>query len=244
MKLTKAQQNMFWGAFAKAWKEHCGTSGQDPDDAAARDAWRRGLIREAAGAASLKDLYAQVVPDALLTGTRLAEVSKQAHPKYCFKMATGTGKTWVLQALLIWQLLNKNAALAEGLDDARFTRHFMVVAPGLIVYERLLDAFCGKLIAGSASGARDFGQSDMMKFAKKRRVSDYILRFRPFRLPRIEIPHFRHPRRLIRHFLAGDRMRLGRPAVPAGHRDAVLVGHILDPVISQHGVPVLDGDHG
>lgn len=80
-------------------------------------------------------------------------------------MATGTGKTWVLQALLIWQLLNKTAALAEGLDDARFTRQFMVVAPGLIVYERLLDAFCGKLIAGSASGARDFGQSDVMKFA-------------------------------------------------------------------------------
>ena len=32
---------------------------------------------------------------------------KHGHPKYCLKMATGTGKTWVLQALLIWQLLNK-----------------------------------------------------------------------------------------------------------------------------------------
>ncbi len=122
-----------------------------------------------AGKASwtLKDLYQQVAPDALLAGTRLAEVSagKHAHPKYCFKMATGTGKTWVLQALLIWQLLNKTAALAEGMDDARFTRQFMVVAPGLIVYERLLDAFCGKLIAGSASGARDFASSDMAQFA-------------------------------------------------------------------------------
>ena len=117
------------------------------------------VAHEVLGAATLKDLYAQVDPDALLAGTRLAEVSagKHAHPKYCFKMATGTGKTWVLQALLIWQLLNKNAALAQGLDDARFTRQFMVVAPGLIVYERLLDAFCGKLIAGSASGAREFG---------------------------------------------------------------------------------------
>lgn len=125
------------------------------------------VAHEVMGAASLKDLYVQVAPDALLAGARLAEVSagKHAHPKYCFKMATGTGKTWVLQALLIWQLLNKNAALAAGVDDARFTRQFMVVAPGLIVYERLLDAFCGKLIAGSASGARDFGQSDVMKFA-------------------------------------------------------------------------------
>ena len=53
--------------------------------------------------ADLKELYQQVAPDALLVGTRLAEVSapKHAHPKYCFKMATGTGKTWVLQALLI-----------------------------------------------------------------------------------------------------------------------------------------------
>lgn len=125
------------------------------------------VAHEVLGASSLQDLYEQAAPDALLVGTRLAEVSqaKHAHPKYCFKMATGTGKTWVLQALLIWQLLNKNAALAEGLDNPRFTRHFMVVAPGLIVYERLLDAFCGKLIAGSASGERDFSQSDVKKFA-------------------------------------------------------------------------------
>lgn len=119
---------------------------------------------------SLLDLYKACAPDALLGGTRLNEVAalKHAHPKYCFKMATGTGKTWVLQALMIWQLLNKTAALAEGIDDARFTRQFMVVAPGLIVYERLLDAFCGKLSVnalGGVSGARDFATSDMARFA-------------------------------------------------------------------------------
>ncbi len=115
---------------------------------------------------TLLDLYRACAPDALLTGTRLNEVAqaKHAHPKYCFKMATGTGKTWVLQALMIWQLLNKTAALAEGIDDARFTRFFLVVAPGLIVYERLLDAFCGKLIeAGNRS--RDFAKSDISQFA-------------------------------------------------------------------------------
>lgn len=90
---------------------------------------------------TLLELYRAVAPEALLTGTRLSEVSspKHSHPKYCFKMATGTGKTWVLQALLIWQLLNKTASLAQGQDDARFTRQFLVVTPGLIVYERLLD---------------------------------------------------------------------------------------------------------
>ncbi len=114
---------------------------------------------------TLLDLYQACAPDALLAGTRMNEVAspKHAHPKYCFKMATGTGKTWVMQALLVWQLLNKTAALAEGIDDARFTRQFMVVAPGLIVYERLLDAFCGKLVAGTSS--RDFSTSDVFKFA-------------------------------------------------------------------------------
>lgn len=115
---------------------------------------------------SLRDLYQAASPDALLVGRRLEELSqaKHAHPKYCMKMATGTGKTWVLQALMIWQLLNKTHALAEGIDDPRFTRQFMIVAPGLIVYERLLDAFCGKLIPG-ANGARDFARSDVAQFA-------------------------------------------------------------------------------
>lgn len=114
----------------------------------------------------LLQLYEAAAPDALLAGNRMAEVSapKHAHPKYCFKMATGTGKTWVLQALMIWQLLNKTAALEAGVDDPRFTRHFMVVAPGLIVYERLLDAFCGKLIENS-NGSRDFSRSDVAQFA-------------------------------------------------------------------------------
>lgn len=122
------------------------------------------VAHEVFNAADLKSLYQAAAPDALLTGTRLTEVSqaKHNHPKYCLKMATGTGKTWVLQALLIWQVLNKNAALAAGMDDARFTRHFLVVAPGLIVYERLLDAFCGKL----QEGLRDFASSDIAQCAE------------------------------------------------------------------------------
>jgi len=121
------------------------------------------VAHEVLNAKDLMHLYQAVAPEALLAGTRMAEVSaaKHAHPKYCLKMATGTGKTWVLQALLIWQLLNKNAALAADVDDARFTRHFLVVAPGLIVYDRLLDAFCGKL----KNGVRDFASSDVAQCA-------------------------------------------------------------------------------
>lgn len=122
------------------------------------------VAHEVLAAPDLKALYQVVAPDALLSGNRLAEVAqaKHAHPKYCMKMATGTGKTWVLQALLVWQALNRSALQAEGIDDPRFTRHFLIVAPGLIVYDRLLDAFLGKL----RDGVRDFSTSDVARYAE------------------------------------------------------------------------------
>jgi len=115
---------------------------------------------EVLGVTSLRGLYEQVAADELLEGGRLLEVdqAKHRHPKYCIKMATGTGKTWVLQALLVWQLLNKLAEPA----DRRFTKNFLLVVPGLIVYDRLLDAFCGKL----KDGERDFATSDVAQYAE------------------------------------------------------------------------------
>jgi type III restriction enzyme len=103
----------------------------------------------------LQDLYEAIAPDALLESGTLAEVTRDAHahPMYAAKMATGTGKTWVLNALLIWQYLNKLAAPA----DERFTSNFLVVAPGLIVYDRLLDSFLGK----ERDGDRQFETSDI-----------------------------------------------------------------------------------
>ncbi|MDQ3268676.1 MAG: DEAD/DEAH box helicase family protein [Pseudomonadota bacterium] len=91
-----------------------------------------------------------------------------AHPKYCLKMATGTGKTWVLQALLIWQMLNRTAALAAGHDDPRFSRRFLIVAPGLIVHERLLDALLGRRRDPGArdDGGRDFATADIVRHAE------------------------------------------------------------------------------
>lgn len=122
------------------------------------------VAHEVLAAPSLQALYRQAAADALLEGKTLLEVAsaKHAHPKYCLKMATGTGKTWVLQALLVWQLLNANAARAAVAVDPRFTRNFLIVAPGLIVYDRLLDAFCGKL----QGGVRDFSTSDVARYAE------------------------------------------------------------------------------
>ncbi|MDR1940966.1 MAG: DEAD/DEAH box helicase family protein [Endomicrobium sp.] len=86
---------------------------------------------------------------------------KFSYPKYCIKMATGTGKTWVLNALLIWQYLNAKYTAAQnnsGGKNVKYTKNFLLVAPGLIVYERLLDAFKGKQKEG---GLRDFNTSDI-----------------------------------------------------------------------------------
>lgn len=104
---------------------------------------------------TLVDLYQKLAAEDLLTARRLEEVTRSNYPKYCLKMATGTGKTWVLQALLYWQLLNASR-MAE---DRRFTRNFLIVAPGLIVYQRLLDAFRGKV----HDGKPDWETSDLAR---------------------------------------------------------------------------------
>ena len=101
------------------------------------------------------DVYQAVAPHLLTEkGMSIAELADQIydHPKYAVKMATGTGKTWVLQALMIWQYLNAKH------EQGNYTKNFLVVAPGLIVYERLLDAFLGKK---DESGIRDFETSDL-----------------------------------------------------------------------------------
>ncbi len=53
--------------------------------------------------------------------------------RICFKMATGTGKTFVMAMLIAWQSLNK----IHYRQDKRFSDSFLVVCPNLTVKERL-----------------------------------------------------------------------------------------------------------
>ena len=110
---------------------------------------------------SVGEIYMSIYPD-LVQQMDLLDLKrdKYEHPKYCIKMATGTGKTWVLDALLIWQYLNSRH---EESESGEYSRNFLLVAPGIIVYERLLDAFLGKR---KEDGSRDFEQSDFRKFEK------------------------------------------------------------------------------
>lgn len=99
-------------------------------------------LHEVMGENCVMDAYQGIIPE-LMDRTDLAQLAKPKYqmPKYAVKMATGTGKTWVMHALIIWQMLN---ARHEDVETGRFTQKFLIVAPGLIVYDRLLDAFCGR----------------------------------------------------------------------------------------------------
>lgn len=77
--------------------------------------------------------------------------------KFCFKMATGTGKTWVMNAVIVWQYLNH---LYTHNSNIRFCDNFLLIAPGLIVYERLLDSYKGRV---GESGERDYRSGDIMR---------------------------------------------------------------------------------
>lgn len=113
-------------------------------------------LHEVLKAKNVLEYYERLMPD-MMALADLATLKQQKYqmPKYAVKMATGTGKTWVMHALLIWQMLN---ARHEDVKSGRFTKNFLLVAPGLIVYDRLLDAFCGRLKEGKEE--RDIQTND------------------------------------------------------------------------------------
>lgn len=117
-------------------------------------------MHEVMGCKSVMGMYEQVLPTEMpqIDIATLKE-EKYQMPKYAVKMATGTGKTWVMHALLLWQMLN---ARHEGeVKSGRFTQRFLIVAPGLIVYDRLQDAFMGRLQSGK--GERDIFTNDFYR---------------------------------------------------------------------------------
>jgi len=116
-------------------------------------------LHEIVGVKAVKDIYENIEFE-LLSEIDMTELKKAKYeiPKYAIKMATGTGKTWVIHAFLIWQYLN---AKYEETKSGRFSKNFLLVAPGLIVYERLLDAYLGK---ENTNGGRQFETSDIYQF--------------------------------------------------------------------------------
>lgn len=57
-------------------------------------------------------------------------------PRYAFKVATGAGKTKIMSLAIVWSYFH---ALRES--DSPMARHFVLIAPGITVFERLKEDF-------------------------------------------------------------------------------------------------------
>ncbi len=61
---------------------------------------------------------------------------ENAWARYCFKIATGGGKTKAMSLIIVWSYFHR---LLE--PDSEMPLHFLIIAPGITVYERLKDDF-------------------------------------------------------------------------------------------------------
>ena len=71
-------------------------------------------------------------------GRVLVNPKEDRWARYVFKMATGSGKTKVMSLAIVWSYFN--ARFEQGEDD-EYTQTFAVIAPNVIVYQRLLEDF-------------------------------------------------------------------------------------------------------
>src|SRR5262245_52649727 len=61
--------------------------------------------------------------------------------RYAFKMATGSGKTWVMAMAMVWSHFHKRRVPGSDLST-----NFLIVAPNIIVYQRLEKDFASNRI--------------------------------------------------------------------------------------------------
>lgn len=69
----------------------------------------------------------------LRDGQNISAVAENNLPRIAFKMATGTGKTVVMAALIVYHYFNR----VEYRNDTRFADCFLVVTPGVTIKNRL-----------------------------------------------------------------------------------------------------------
>ena len=61
--------------------------------------------------------------------------------RFAFKMATGSGKTWVMAMVIVWSHFHKKMVAGSELSS-----NFLIVAPNIIVYQRLEKDFASNRI--------------------------------------------------------------------------------------------------
>ena len=93
-------------------------------------------VYEVARVRSRKDLLEKYVP--AQSELKISLPAYDEFARYCTKMATGSGKTKVMALALIWQYFN---AVRE--DENDYAKTFLIIAPNVIVLERLKSDFEG-----------------------------------------------------------------------------------------------------
>lgn len=74
-------------------------------------------------------------------GTGVQDLPPENLRRYAFKMATGSGKTWVMAMAIIWSFFHKKREPGSDLST-----NFLIVAPNVIVYQRLEKDFANNEI--------------------------------------------------------------------------------------------------
>lgn len=105
-------------------------------------------VYEAAKVRSRKDLLEKYVS----SKAELRLPGYDEFARYCTKMATGSGKTKVMSLAITWQYFN---AVLEGNED--YAKTFLILAPNVIVFERLKSDFeGGRVFNGDPLIPREF----------------------------------------------------------------------------------------
>ena len=91
-------------------------------------------VYEIAGIKSRKELYQSYIS----ADTQVQLQAYDEFARFCTKMATGSGKTKVMSMAVVWQYFN---AVCE--DSDRFAKTSLLIAPNVIVFERLRSDFEG-----------------------------------------------------------------------------------------------------
>jgi len=81
-----------------------------------------------------KRILTRVVPETGLVAQQ--ELPHPDHYRYAVKMATGSGKTLVMALVVIWSYFHK-----KFVNDSALSETFLVIAPNVIVFERLREDF-------------------------------------------------------------------------------------------------------
>ena len=79
------------------------------------------------------------VPDS--DSVAMQDLPPEGLPRFAFKMATGSGKTWVMAMALVWCYFHR-----QQVPGSRLSTNFLIVAPNVIVYQRLKKDFADNRI--------------------------------------------------------------------------------------------------